>query len=146
MTAPQILHDTLTTGVAAKRLGVSLRTVQLWCAKGALGFTTTFGGHRRIYEKDVARMLFAQRRLSVAVADPTPDEVAGVVSTSEGILLLATRLQEYVNKGSLDKEDPQKHVALACAVLRYFGEEQKESEIRVEVGLLSSVNTIGSAS
>lgn len=44
----------LTTRQAAERLGVSLRTVQLWCNNGVLTYVRTVGGHRRITDASVA--------------------------------------------------------------------------------------------
>lgn len=43
----------LTTRQAANRLGVTLRTVQMWCEAGKLQVARTLGGHRRIRTSDV---------------------------------------------------------------------------------------------
>ena len=51
----------ITSRVAAKQLGVSLRTVQLWVEKGALSAWKTAGGHRRISIKSVQALLRQQR-------------------------------------------------------------------------------------
>ena len=136
MTKPQQFSGACSTGVAAKRLGVSLRTVQLWCMSGALSCYTTHGGHRRIYESDVAQMLKARRTVDVAhenanivdEAEITPQ----VVHTSGSLLLLAARLQGSLDRGNLDKEDPQRYVKLAVYALRHFGAVLKEKEIRDE--------------
>ncbi len=47
----------LTTREAAERLGVSVRTVQLWVEQGLLAAWKTAGGHRRIPHEDVDRLL-----------------------------------------------------------------------------------------
>lgn len=53
--------DTCTTREAAERLGVSLRTVQLWTESGILDAWKTPGGHRRVLTASVDRLL-AQRQ------------------------------------------------------------------------------------
>jgi len=47
----------LSTHQAADLLGVSLRTVQLWVEKGALDAWKTPGGHRRVTQSSVERLL-----------------------------------------------------------------------------------------
>lgn len=75
---------TLTTADAAKRLGVSLRTIQLWCADGLLRYGTTPGGHRRIAEDSVHGMA-RQMGVSPVVVVLTVGE-DGALSLSEGAL------------------------------------------------------------
>ncbi len=45
------------TKEAARRLGVSVRTIQLWVESGALDAWKTSGGHRRISESSLNRVL-----------------------------------------------------------------------------------------
>jgi len=45
-----------TTAEAARSLGVSLRTVQLWVDSGALQAWKTVGGHRRIPLESLERL------------------------------------------------------------------------------------------
>ena len=54
--------EALTTRQAAKLLGVSVRTIQLWAEAGALTAWKTPGGHRRISRASVERMLDSERR------------------------------------------------------------------------------------
>ena len=49
--------EALTTRQAAKVLGVSVRTIQLWAEAGALTAWKTPGGHRRISRASVNRLL-----------------------------------------------------------------------------------------
>lgn len=49
--------DVYTTRQAAKRLGVSLRTVQLWVESGVLPAWKTAGGHRRIARTAVENLV-----------------------------------------------------------------------------------------
>ena len=72
----------VTSRVAAKQLGVSLRTVQLWVEKGALRAWKTVGGHRRIAKNSVQELLRQQQAafegapndhvLTVVVVDDEP--------------------------------------------------------------------------
>ncbi len=73
--------DTLTTREAARRLGVSLRTVQLWTESGALDAWKTPGGHRRVLLAAVDRMIAlrqppasreTERALRVLVVEDDP--------------------------------------------------------------------------
>jgi excisionase family DNA binding protein len=50
-------NEVFTTREAADRLGVSLRTIQLWVESGKLNAWKTEGGHRRIVRDSVDRML-----------------------------------------------------------------------------------------
>jgi excisionase family DNA binding protein len=63
-----------TTAEAAARLGVSIRTVQLWAESGQLNAWKTAGGHRRITVDSLERLLAAPRTAAPALPDP---EVAG---------------------------------------------------------------------
>lgn len=57
-------RDYFTTREAAKRLGVSLTTVQLWVESGALPAWKTAGGHRRIPCAAVESMVLEMERSS----------------------------------------------------------------------------------
>ena len=57
--------DVLSTREAAERLGVALRTVQLWVEAGVLPAWKTAGGHRRISRQAVERLM-GQRRMALA--------------------------------------------------------------------------------
>ncbi len=57
--------DVLSTREAAERLGVALRTVQLWVEAGVLPAWKTAGGHRRISRAAVER-LFDERTAALA--------------------------------------------------------------------------------
>lgn len=60
--------DLCTTREAAQRLGVSLRTVQLWVESGVLRAWKTAGGHRRILVASVDDIL-KQRRAALGGAE-----------------------------------------------------------------------------
>ena len=57
--------DVLSTREAAERLGVALRTVQLWVEGGVLPAWKTAGGHRRISRVAVERLI-DERRVALA--------------------------------------------------------------------------------
>ncbi len=59
MTAAQQPPDVevMSTRAAANRLGVALRTVQLWVEQGSLQAWKTVGGHRRVLVSSVEQML-----------------------------------------------------------------------------------------
>jgi excisionase family DNA binding protein len=57
-----------TTREAARILGVSVRTTQLWVEKGLLTAWKTDGGHRRVSRESVELLLY--KRPAVAVPEP----------------------------------------------------------------------------
>ena len=57
--------DVLSTREAAERLGVALRTIQLWVEAGVLPAWKTAGGHRRISRQAVERLM-GQRRIALS--------------------------------------------------------------------------------
>ena len=84
-------NETLcSTREAARLLGVSLRTAQMWVENGALRAWKTAGGHRRILRSSVDELL-AQRR--VAVGDkPAASRFKILVVEDEADLLKLYRL------------------------------------------------------
>lgn len=68
-----------TTRQAAKLLGVSVRSVQLWVEKGALEAWKTDGGHRRVSRQSV--QLLREGRLN-ALGEPAPQSLAATVAQS----------------------------------------------------------------
>lgn len=72
-------RQTYSTREAAKLLGVSLRTVQLWVESGVLEAWKTVGGHRRVSPESVQKLLarrnstpHTQDQLTVLVAEDDP--------------------------------------------------------------------------
>lgn len=64
-------NDVLSTREAAERLGVALRTVQLWVEGGVLPAWKTAGGHRRISRVAVERLI-EERRNALTGDNPSP--------------------------------------------------------------------------
>jgi excisionase family DNA binding protein len=91
--APDPIDPLLTTREAAMRLGVSLRTVQLWVEAGTLPAGRTPGGHRRIRLSAVEAL--AQRsglragaeQHSLSVTPPAPVDLLLLGTTSDQIHL-----------------------------------------------------------
>jgi len=64
-------EDVLSTREAAERLGVALRTVQLWVESGVLPAWKTAGGHRRISRVAVEKLI-EERRAALTGNEPAP--------------------------------------------------------------------------
>jgi molybdopterin-binding protein len=62
------MANLLTVRVAATRLGVSYSTFKQWIYKGSIRTVRTSGGHHRVPEAEVDRLLAAQDRLPKAAA------------------------------------------------------------------------------
>ncbi|MCO6413377.1 MAG: excisionase family DNA-binding protein [Thiogranum sp.] len=58
------MNEVCTTRQAAERLGVSLRTIQLWVESGVLKAWKTAGGHRRV-ARDSVEALVKQKRAAL---------------------------------------------------------------------------------
>lgn len=64
-------QEVCSTSEAAQRLGVSLRTVQLWSEAGLLRAWKTPGGHRRILTSSIDELL--ERRAGIMAPRPADD-------------------------------------------------------------------------
>jgi|SRR6185503_6107517 len=73
--------ELITVRAAATRLGVSYSTFKQWIYKGTVRTTRTSGGHHRISETEVDRLMAAQGRMS-ASAPPRPRTTGVVVAIS----------------------------------------------------------------
>lgn len=73
---------TVTTREAARILGISLRTAQLWVEAGILNAWKTVGGHRRILRSSVDDLL-AQRKGTKPAVDEKPAAVVAKQVTEE---------------------------------------------------------------
>lgn len=56
------MSDLLTVRAAADRLGVAYSTLKQWIYDGAIRTTTTRGGHHRIAQSEVDRILISQEK------------------------------------------------------------------------------------
>lgn len=81
-----------TTREAAKKLGVALRTVQLWVDSGILDAWKTEGGHRRISVASVQRLLIPGTPLNVP-SIVTPERLRVLVVEDDSVLLKLYKLR-----------------------------------------------------
>ncbi len=85
------LDPLLTTREAALRLGVSLRTVQLWVEAGTLPAGRTPGGHRRIRLSAVEALA---QRSGLRPAAPTSLSMAAAANAPLDVLLIASSVDQ----------------------------------------------------
>ncbi|EQD77985.1 response regulator receiver protein [mine drainage metagenome] len=71
----QVLKSYCTTREASKRLGVSLRTAQLWVEQGILEAWKTHGGHRRICRTSVENLVSKREQNPPGIAAGAPFEI-----------------------------------------------------------------------
>ena len=95
MSRPHFAQDPmdplLTTREAAQRLGVSLRTVQLWVEAGTLPAGRTPGGHRRIRLSAVEALA---HRSGLRPAAPTSLSMAAAGTAPLDLLLVASSVDQ----------------------------------------------------
>lgn len=82
-----------TTREAAKRLGVSLRTAQLWSESGLLEAWKTEGGHRRITSASVEKLLAGNNPSSAPRKDSGMDQLKVLVVEDDNVLLRLYKLR-----------------------------------------------------
>ncbi len=81
----------VTTGEAAKRLGVAPATIQRWVDAGAVSAERTLGGHRRIPIAELRRLVASQRpaKLTGSVANLVDVLLTGQTRAIKDALLVA---------------------------------------------------------
>ena len=89
----------LTPRAAADRLGVSYSTFKQWIYKGAVRTVRTSGGHHRIAESEVERLLTATGRPSKA--QPATRPLSGVLVSLSGRNQLRGIVEEVRVEGLL---------------------------------------------
>lgn len=94
--------DVLTTSQAARLLGISVRTAQLWIEGGSLRSWKTPGGHRRVYRHDV--MALINRSRPAELMRPTGPAQGAVADLSHDAFVLdeARRLIALEESGLVD--------------------------------------------
>lgn len=104
MTKPHFQPDQqdslLTTREAAQRMGVSLRTIQLWVDGGHLQAGRTPGGHRRIRASEVARLAERSGIKFIETTEPSQPQAdlqrqADVMRGALGALLEVARREGF---------------------------------------------------
>ena len=89
----------LTPRSAADRLGVSYSTFKQWIYKGAVRTVRTRGGHHRIAEAEIERLLSTSGRLAKSAASSRP--VSGVLVSLSGRNQLRGIVEEVRVEGLL---------------------------------------------
>ncbi len=82
--------DYLSVREAAQRLGVSYPTVKQWIYRGKLRTVKTVGGHHRIAQSEIDRLLFQQGRQQQTAPRARPQ-------LSKGRPEFGTGLQEFIS-------------------------------------------------
>jgi molybdopterin-binding protein len=91
----------MTVRAAADRLGVSYSTFKQWIYKGSVRTTRTSGGHHRIAEAEVERLIAAQGRMSPSAAGRSKGRARGVVVAISGRNQLRGVVEEVRVEGLL---------------------------------------------
>lgn len=89
---PDLPAQFYTTREAAARLGVSLRTAQLWCERGLLEAWKTEGRHRRITVASVEKVLAGNRAAATGAANEI-EQLKVLVVEDDNVLLKLYRLR-----------------------------------------------------
>ena len=89
----------LTPRAAAERLGVSYSTFKQWIYKGSVRTVRTSGGHHRVAEAEIERLLSASGRLPKSAASSPP--VSGVLVSLSGRNQLRGIVEEVRVEGLL---------------------------------------------
>lgn len=99
----------------ARRLGVSLQTVQRWVDAGRLTAWKTLGGHRRI-EAASAERLFAEHesRLGPAEAAPAPHALSTVPAAPAALIVEDNELDREVLVELLTRVRPGVRIETVC--------------------------------
>ena len=87
----------LTVRAAAERMGIGYSTLKQWIFQGKVRTTTTAGGHHRLSEAEVDRML-ARQSPSAHASSRTAKEPAGLIVALSG----RNRLRGFVEEVRID--------------------------------------------
>jgi molybdopterin-binding protein len=98
----EMVHDSSrlsTPRAAADRLGVSYSTFKQWIYKGSVRTVRTRGGHHRVAEAEIERLLSATGRVSKSTSSGRP--IAGVLVSLSGRNQLRGIVEEVRVEGLL---------------------------------------------
>jgi excisionase family DNA binding protein len=107
-------QDVYTTQDAAKLLGVSLRTIQLWVENGSLRAWKTPGGHRRVLKDSVDTLI--QKRESPNTAMVAPANTLTSILVVEDNLALCKLYEATIRSWRLPTELKIVHDGFAALV------------------------------
>ena len=98
------MSDLLTVRAAAARLGVAYSTLKQWIYDGEIRTTKTRGGHHRIAESEIARVLLSRDRENVSAPAVAPaNSAAGVLVALSGRNQLRGIVEEVRGDGLLSQ-------------------------------------------
>ena len=95
------MSDLLTVRAAADRLGVGYSTLKQWIYDGEIRTTKTRGGHHRIAESEIARVLLSRDRETTSAAPQK--SAAGVLVALSGRNQLRGIVEEVRGDGLLSQ-------------------------------------------
>jgi molybdopterin-binding protein len=98
----QATSAVLTVRAAASRLGVGYSTLKQWIYDGSVRTTRTNGGHHRIAESEIARLLLSDEKRS-APAAPARPAGSGVLVALSGRNQLRGIVEEVRSEGLLSQ-------------------------------------------
>ena len=90
----------LTTQKAADQLGVSIRTIQLWCDAGLLPYLRTLGGHRRFRREHLMHVVEAGPGVLSSYAD-----LAQLVTDMAALLQRVVPCIDYIPRFDYSSEE-----------------------------------------
>jgi molybdopterin-binding protein len=94
------MTDLLTVRAAAGRLGVAYSTLKQWIYDGAIRTTTTRGGHHRIAQSEIDRVLISQNK---PTRSPSVAKSTGVLVALSGRNQLRGIVEEVRGDGLLSQ-------------------------------------------
>src|SRR5688500_14894610 len=100
MHAHRDMPDLLTVRAAADRLGVAYSTLKQWIYDGAIRTTTTRGGHHRIAQSEIDRILISRDK---APLRPAASKTDGVLVALSGRNQLRGIVEEVRGDGLLSQ-------------------------------------------
>jgi molybdopterin-binding protein len=95
------VSDLLTVRAAADRLGVAYSTLKGWIYDGAIRTTTTRGGHHRIAQSEIDRVLISQNKAPTPAR--APKRASGVLVALSGRNQLRGIVEEVRGDGLLSQ-------------------------------------------
>jgi molybdopterin-binding protein len=98
-----VVRQLLTVRAAADRLGVGYSTLKQWIYDGSVRTTRTNGGHHRVSESEVQRLLLSTRSASTAKPSSSTSARAGVLVALSGRNQLRGVVDEVRSEGLLSQ-------------------------------------------
>lgn len=95
------MSQLLTVRSAADRLGIAYSTLKQWIYDGAIRTTTTRGGHHRIAQSEIDRVLITQNK--AGLTPPSAPKAAGVLVALSGRNQLRGIVEEVRGDGLLSQ-------------------------------------------